>query len=531
MKKIIVLLILYTLFELKVYSQNDVELTVTGIGTDAENSRNNALRNAIEQAYGAFLSSNTLIKNDELVKDEIISLSNGNIKKFDILSQFKMPDANWSTSIKCIVSVNKLDSYCKSKGMETTFNGNLFSFNAEYKELSIKNERKLIEELVNIVKLTCSNLYDYSLEIDGEPLNDGHSYYKWPGQINIYMNDNYQNIYNLILNSLKNISLPKSQIEEYKKYNFPIYTLEIYTQKQPVAFGNFEIKDRQFGGEESYIGWCKLYNLNWNSKTKMKSSMMLRLKKGGSADFEGFRKKYFYDLNYNFKNLNSSQLFFRNDISEKLKDISTYISYSIYNFDVKINDEIIFQGLTDFLYSSSDKEEFSYLLLPFFSLYNKEFTCLSLDEVNKNRGRDISGKKYQDGTKTILGIGFRDPLKYFQNPNLPIDNNSFVLNNIKTNSHIGFTAVVFSLSLADFKKAKVFSVAPNGKSIAFDYRGISYIENKTDDKNQQYKFVKIEKGQSLLTIAKIYKISVEKLMSINPELKDGIKVGQIIKIP
>jgi hypothetical protein len=45
------------------------------------------LRSAIEQAFGAFISSKTEILNDNLVKDEIVSVSNGNIQKFEVLSE------------------------------------------------------------------------------------------------------------------------------------------------------------------------------------------------------------------------------------------------------------------------------------------------------------------------------------------------------------------------------------------------------------------------------------------------------------
>ena len=46
-----------------------------------------------------------------------------------------------------------------------------------------------------------------------------------------------------------------------------------------------------------------------------------------------------------------------------------------------------------------------------------------------------------------------------------------------------------------------------------------------------YKLVKIEHGQTLFSISKTYTITIEKLKSINPELKDGLKEGQTIKIP
>ena len=57
-------------------------LTVSGSGKTQEEAKQNALRNAIEQAFGTFISSNTQILNDNLVKDEIVSVSNGNIQEY-----------------------------------------------------------------------------------------------------------------------------------------------------------------------------------------------------------------------------------------------------------------------------------------------------------------------------------------------------------------------------------------------------------------------------------------------------------------
>jgi LysM repeat protein/ABC-type branched-subunit amino acid transport system substrate-binding protein len=46
-----------------------------------------------------------------------------------------------------------------------------------------------------------------------------------------------------------------------------------------------------------------------------------------------------------------------------------------------------------------------------------------------------------------------------------------------------------------------------------------------------YTLHKVEKGQTLYSITKQYGVSVEKLRVLNPELKDGLKVDQVLKIP
>ena len=62
---------------------NEVTLTTIGTGASKEQAVNQALRSAIEQSFGTFISANTNIVNDALTKDEIVSLSSGYIKKFE----------------------------------------------------------------------------------------------------------------------------------------------------------------------------------------------------------------------------------------------------------------------------------------------------------------------------------------------------------------------------------------------------------------------------------------------------------------
>lgn len=81
-----ILIIVFFLFSVSYISAkettDEVTLVVSADGTTKEEATKSALRNAIEQAFGTFVSANTEILNDELVKDEIVTISNGNVKNF-----------------------------------------------------------------------------------------------------------------------------------------------------------------------------------------------------------------------------------------------------------------------------------------------------------------------------------------------------------------------------------------------------------------------------------------------------------------
>lgn len=51
--------------------RDEVRLVVSADGVSKDEATKTALRSAIEQAYGAFVSANTTILNDELVKTRL----------------------------------------------------------------------------------------------------------------------------------------------------------------------------------------------------------------------------------------------------------------------------------------------------------------------------------------------------------------------------------------------------------------------------------------------------------------------------
>ena len=129
-----------------------VVITVSGDGPTKQEALQTALRNAIEQAFGTFISSKTQILNDELFSDEIVSVSNGNIHGYNVISEVQTPDGHWNNTVKAIVSVDKLTSFCESRGVDVEFKGSLFALNIKQQMLNEKNE---LEVLLKIGRASC----------------------------------------------------------------------------------------------------------------------------------------------------------------------------------------------------------------------------------------------------------------------------------------------------------------------------------------------------------------------------------------
>ena len=132
MKKILLLLTLA--FTINVNAQDDktVTLVVSGQGKTQDDAKQSALKSAIEQAFGAFISTKTEMFNDQVVADQMTSVSNGNIKSYNLLNESQLPDGSWGVTLKTIVSVDKLTSFVEAKGIAIEIKGGLLASNINH---------------------------------------------------------------------------------------------------------------------------------------------------------------------------------------------------------------------------------------------------------------------------------------------------------------------------------------------------------------------------------------------------------------
>lgn len=171
-------------------NQNDVTLIVSADDDSKEEATKVALRSAIEQAYGTFVSANTTILNDELVKDEIVTVASGNIKEYKEIACEQMPNGKTFVTLQATVSISHLVSYAQSKGAETEFAGAAFAMNMKMQELNKQNEMKALQNLLCQVKELLPISFDKKLIIK-DPLmtNQEHFYYNVLGFDSIWDTD------------------------------------------------------------------------------------------------------------------------------------------------------------------------------------------------------------------------------------------------------------------------------------------------------------------------------------------------------
>ncbi len=219
--------ILALAFSVNAYSQDDktVTLVVSGQGKTQDEAKQSALRSAIEQAFGAFISSKSEILNDDLVKDEIVSISNGNIQKYELLTKDYIPEGYYVVTLRAVVSISKLTSFCESKGIEVSFRGDLLSANIELIEINKASELIAMKNLIKMSNDWLIKCFNYSLETS-EPRNTNGRYQI---SLTVYtlLNSNFVGFNNYITNTLKSISLSSAEISKFDKLQIEYHKVQI----------------------------------------------------------------------------------------------------------------------------------------------------------------------------------------------------------------------------------------------------------------------------------------------------------------
>ena len=221
-------------------AQETVKLTVSGQGATKEEATANALRSAIEQSFGVFVSANTQILNDEVVKDEIATVASGNIQEYKELGCITMPNGQQSVTLSATVSIGNLISYAKSKGSSAEFAGQVFAMNMKMRKLNAENEANAIHHMLQQLYILAPNLFRVELSITKAPskryINDNtikeknyniplgaSNYYNIPITLNYYTTKTSKAFFNLLINTLKSLALSETEVKEYYNSNERIY--------------------------------------------------------------------------------------------------------------------------------------------------------------------------------------------------------------------------------------------------------------------------------------------------------------------
>ena len=222
-----------------------------------------ALRDALEQSFGTFISSKTEILNDELFKDEIVSISSGNIIGYDILSKVKL-DGAYSVSVKAKVSVSSFADYMQNKGHEVSFSGQSFGMKIKLQRLNEAAEVKAVDNMIVVLKSLFKKSVDFKLADPSEPVQTSsnlnlkyvsgteESFYirlfvDWSFNKNFIVYNQY------MIETMKGMSMSENEIINYSKQKRDLFKIDFVDMSKMIELpGLLPIKKiRNIGLESS----------------------------------------------------------------------------------------------------------------------------------------------------------------------------------------------------------------------------------------------------------------------------------------
>lgn len=211
MKKVITLIIF--IIGGSIMNAQNVKVISSGQGKTEDEATKIALRSALEEAFGTFISSSTEIVNDVLVSDEIVSITQGNIKEYKIISSSRLEKRIYSVTVESIVSLSKLSAYCESKGMSVNFDLTALAMDLKMKEFNRENERKVLKNLCKQILLMDPQIFDFKLKTAKPIIQTANAYV--PILIMPSCNSNYKQMNKILKSTLQSISLNKQERDAY----------------------------------------------------------------------------------------------------------------------------------------------------------------------------------------------------------------------------------------------------------------------------------------------------------------------------
>lgn len=242
---------------------NTIRLTVSGEGETKEEATANALRSAVEQAFGTFVSANTQILNDDVVKEEIATISSGNIQEYTELGCITMPGGHKSVSLSATVSIGNLISYAKSKGSSAEFAGAVFAMNMKMRKLNAENEKKSISHMLEQLEILARDMFEIDVNVIGQPIKidiekDWHyrnlkHRYTSPYRVNLEFKykttSNAKAFYDLFFNTLNSISLTSAEVKEYNESGENTYAFnrnrEVFINQLPDGKLEYKVEEER----------------------------------------------------------------------------------------------------------------------------------------------------------------------------------------------------------------------------------------------------------------------------------------------
>lgn len=196
--------------------EGEKKVIADGYGSTAEAALQNALQNAVEQAAGAYVSSITEIENDEIVKDEVLSLSHGFIKEHRKLSENRYDD-EYKVVVAAIIVEKQMIERLEASGIKVNYNASGLVSDLKAWDNMKEDEYNMAMALFDVHEIKDYGIiWNYNIRTS-EPRRQGDKYYV-QGTISTSTNSNYTAEFENLKNILSELALESIEMN----YQMPV---------------------------------------------------------------------------------------------------------------------------------------------------------------------------------------------------------------------------------------------------------------------------------------------------------------------
>ncbi len=115
-KLLFLLIIVFIIGTFFISGENTKSIIAQGSGVTKEKALINALKNAVRQAVGTFIDSETVVKNKQLIKNKVLMYSDGYVKNYKEIDAEK-DDGFWTVTIEGTVAIHDLKKKIAALGI------------------------------------------------------------------------------------------------------------------------------------------------------------------------------------------------------------------------------------------------------------------------------------------------------------------------------------------------------------------------------------------------------------------------------
>ncbi|HUT95574.1 MAG TPA: hypothetical protein VMY37_39325 [Thermoguttaceae bacterium] len=124
------------------------EVVATGVGTDPQGATQNAVVNAVEQVVGILVDAETIVNNDEIVRDRVLTYSRGFVEDFKEIYRWQENGLHY-VRIRAIVSATRLGEKLKAQNVVLReIEGDKIAIRIRIEELNEEAAKQLFRKAV-----------------------------------------------------------------------------------------------------------------------------------------------------------------------------------------------------------------------------------------------------------------------------------------------------------------------------------------------------------------------------------------------